>query len=83
MNFFFFFFLSKNVSSPCSHFSSDEGEKSSDEKKDLREGEEKISCFQSFTAGEENVKNKEDENVIEKTVSSHVAQPKLKMGQVS
>uniref|UniRef100_A0A8C1WW09 Supervillin d n=1 Tax=Cyprinus carpio TaxID=7962 RepID=A0A8C1WW09_CYPCA len=50
-----------------SHFSSDEGEKSSDEKKDLREGEEKISCFQSFTAGEENVKNKEDENVIEKT----------------
>lgn len=63
--------ISEKRTVSTSHFSSDEGEKSSDEKKDLREGEEKISCFQSFTEGEENVRNKEDENVIEKTVTQN------------
>lgn len=65
----------KNISPLCSHSSSDEDEKSSEERKSLRE-DEKSSCFQSVTAGEKDVRNKDDENVIEKMVSSHAAQPK-------
>ncbi|KAL1264202.1 hypothetical protein QQF64_004557, partial [Cirrhinus molitorella] len=49
-----------------SQSSSDEGEKSSEERKNLIE-DEKITCFESFTAEEEDVRNKDDGNVIEKT----------------
>ncbi|KAI2658587.1 Supervillin [Labeo rohita] len=47
------------------HSSSDEGEISFEERTNLIE-DEKISCFQSFTAEEEDARNKDDENVIEK-----------------
>jgi len=58
-----------NISSLCSHSSSDEGVKSSGEKIHFRQDE--VSHFQVFTAGEQDSRNKENENVREEMVSSH------------
>lgn len=65
-----------NISSLCSHSSSGEGAKSSGERIHFRQDE--ISHFQPFTAGEQDARNKENENVREEMVSSHAAPPKLK-----
>ncbi|XP_073684275.1 supervillin isoform X2 [Garra rufa] len=46
-----------------SHSSSDEGETSSEERKNLIE-DEKITCFESFTAEEEDARNKDNANVL-------------------
>lgn len=62
----------KNLSFLCSHSSSDEGEKSSGERINLRQ-DEMISHFQPFTAEEQDAGNKEKEKVRGEMVSSHAA----------